>query len=399
MKKHTKQEEVKKKAVLVKNIVKTKDLPKKEEKKDVLKSPEPEQKKVAPEKKEQKPVPVQKEKPIKRSHHEQKRIFSNFIKKAGIELSFEEINRKIVTISGILMTVVGIVLLFTFVFKRTFIMDALSFFLSTTVLVGIVSFILLWAGFFVFVDYIIYKRRKEMEAVFPDFLQLTAANINAGMPIDRALWFAIRPKFGILAKEMEHVAKATMVGENLNTALMDFSNKYDSLTIKRAMNLLLEGLESGGEIGDLLTRISNNLMETENLRKEMASGVTTYVIFILFATLGAAPFLFGLTTELIVIMTSIMSSISVGSDASSMGGIGAMMANAGGNSISLTDYQTFAIASICISATFAAIIISVIQKGEVKESFKKIPLYILIGVGLYFVAFKLMNWLLGGFFA
>jgi pilus assembly protein TadC len=396
MKKQAK-EEVKKEDLLEKDVVKTKDLRKKEEK-ETIKKPEQEQKKSIPEKKEQKPVLGKKEKPIKRSHHEQKRVFSNFIRKAGIELSFEEINRKIITISGSLMFVVGVILLFTFVFKRTFVMDALTFFLSTTVLVGIVSFIILWGGFFIFVDYIIYKRRKEMEAVFPDFLQLTAANINAGMPIDRALWFAIRPKFGILAKEMESVAKATMVGENLNSALIEFSNKYDSLTIKRAMNLLLEGLESGGEIGDLLTRISNNLMETENLKKEMASGVTTYVIFILFATLGAAPFLFGLTTELIVIMTSIMSSIAVGSDASSMGGIGAMMANAGGNSISITDYQIFAISSVCISATFAAIIISVIQKGEVKESFKKIPLYILVGVGLYFIAFKLMNWLLGGFF-
>jgi pilus assembly protein TadC len=394
MKKDQKLNEVKKKAEPIKEIVKEESL-KKEEKREQV----PELKKQIPKKTEQKQAHIEKEKPIKRSQHEQKRIFLNFIKKAGIDISFGEVNKKIITFAGVLVLVVGVALLVTFLFKKTFFMDALTFLLSTMVIVGIVSYIVLWGGFFVFVDYIIYKRRKEMEAVFPDFLQLTAANINAGMPIDRALWFAIRPKFGILAKEMERVAKATMVGENLNSALMDFSNKYDSITIKRAMNLLLEGLESGGEIGDLLTRISNNLRETENLKKEMASSVTTYVIFILFATLGAAPFLFGLTTELIVIMTSIMSSIAVGTDASSMGGIGAMMANAGGNSISLADYQTFAIASVCISATFAAIIISVIQKGEVKESFKKIPLYILIGVGLYLVAFKLMNWLLGGFFA
>jgi len=340
-----------------------------------------------------------KEKPLKRSQHEQIRIFSNFIKKAGIESSFGEVNRKIVYICAVLVGAISLFLIFDIIIQKSFFMDALTLFLSVVLAVAVVSYILLWGGFFIYVDYIIYKRRKEIEAVFPDFLQLTAANINAGMPIDRALWFAIRPKFGILAKEMESVAKATMVGENLNSALLDFSNRYDSVTVKRAMNLLIEGLESGGEIGDLLTRVANNIRETEILKKEMASGVTTYVIFILFATLGAAPFMFGLTTELIVIMTSIMSNISMGDDAQSAGGIGSMLSNSGGESISIVDYQIFAVTSVCISAIFAAIITSVMQKGEIKEAFKKIPGFMIAGVTIYFIAFKLMNLLLGGFFS
>jgi pilus assembly protein TadC len=340
-----------------------------------------------------------KEKQAKRSQHEQNRIFSDFIKKAGIEIGFEEINRRIILGVGSLALATSLFLIVQFIIKKTFLWDAVTFFLSVVILIIVFSYILIWGGIFFYVDYIIYKRRKEIEAVFPDFLQLTAANINAGMPIDRALWFAIRPKFGILAKEMERVAKATMVGENLNKALLDFSNKYDSVTVKRAMNLLLEGLESGGEIGDLLTRVSNNIRETEMLKKEMASSVTTYVIFISFASLGAAPFLFGLTTELIVIMTSIMSNIMVGQGGSSSGGLGSMMAGAGGNSISVADFQIFAMTSICISSTFAAIIISVIQKGEVKEAFKKIPFFVGAGLVIYLIAFKAMNMLLGGFFS
>ena len=244
---------------------------------------------------------------------------------------------------------------------------------------------------------VIFNRRKEIEAVFPDFLQLTAANINAGMPIDRALWFAIRPRFGILAKEMENVAKATMVGENLNKALIDFSEKYDSIVIKRALNLLLEGIESGGEVGDLLTRVANNMRETEILKKEMASNVMTYVIFILFATLGAAPFLFGLTTELVVIMKSILGGIQIGESTQSFGGIGGGLSISGG-AVSVTDYQIFAIFSICLSSFFAGIITSIIQKGNAKEAYKRIPLFMVIGVVNYFIAYKALNLLLGGFF-
>jgi pilus assembly protein TadC len=67
-------------------------------------------------------------------------------------------------------------------------------------------FISLLVVFFYF-DYKIYQRTKEIEEVLPEFLQLTSANISAGMTIDRALWFAVRPKFGVLAKEIEEVAK------------------------------------------------------------------------------------------------------------------------------------------------------------------------------------------------
>ena len=217
------------------------------------------------------------------------------------------------------------------------------------------------------------------------------------MPIDRALWFAIRPRFGILAKEMETVAKATMVGENLNTALTEFTARYDSVTITRSINLLLEGLDSGGEIGDLLSRVANNIRETEILKKEMASSVTTYVIFILFATLGAAPFLFGLTTELIVIMQSILSNISVGDSGPSMGGLAGSF-SISGSAISIIDYQIFAIVSVVISSFFAAIITSVIQKGNAQESLKNIPVYIIIGIVNYFIAFTLLNSFLGSFF-
>ena len=341
---------------------------------------------------------VKKEREKKKSFYEQKRFFTNFIKLAGIDTDFDVIHKKIITLTVIPIALATVFLLINFFIKKTFLTDALSLLFSLWVFGSAAIYLIFWSSLFVYIDFSIYKRRKEIEAVFPDFLQLTAANINAGMPIDRALWFAIRPRFGILANEMEAVAKSTMVGENLSKALIDFSNKYDSITIKRALNLLLEGLESGGEIGDLLTRVANNIQETEILKKEMAASVTTYVIFILFATLGAAPFLFGLTTELVVIMTSIIGQISTGEGGSSFGGIGGGLLSSSGNTISVTDYQIFAITSICISTFFASIITSIIQKGDAKEAFKKFPIYALFGVVLYFIAFKLLDLMLGGFF-
>lgn len=333
----------------------------------------------------------------KKSTHEKNKFFLKIIQKSGIDSGFSVINKTIFYSTLVPLILITIYLLITFKSNNTYFSDAIGFLLPLWLFGGIGLFLVLWICFFFYVDYRIYTRKKEIEAVFPDYLQLVAANINAGMPVDKSLWFAIRPRFGILAKEMEEVAKATMVGKKLSDALVEFSKKYDSLIIQRALNLLLEGMESGSEIGDLLSRVATNMRETEIIKKEMAANVTTYVIFILFATVGVAPFLFGLTTELIVIMNSIFSNMNFGESSSSFGGMGSMFSNSS-NSITLQDYQIFAISSIIMSSTFAAIIISIIQKGNAKESLKQIPVYSIIGIIIYFISFSLLHWMLGGFF-
>jgi len=173
-------------------------------------------------------------------------------------------------------------------------------------------------------DLKIYQRRLGIEDVMPDFLQLTSANIRAGMSIDRALWYAVRPRFGVLAKEIETVAKQTLSGHDLNTSLLTFSKKYDSAMVQRSMSLLIKGVEAGGEIGDLLNKISLNIQETKTMKKEIAANIMTYAIFITAASIIMAPAMFGLSYQLLSVIQSIMSSINMG-EMSSAGGFAALM--------------------------------------------------------------------------
>lgn len=274
--------------------------------------------------------------------------------------------------------------------------------LLITLMLWCLGFVLLllslWCCFFAIIDLKIYQRKKQIEEVFPDFLQLTSANISAGMPIDRALWFAVRPRFGVLANEIEDVAKSTLVGEKLGVALQTFADKYESLIVQRSINLLLEGLEAGGEIADLLNRVAKNIVDTRIIKREMASNVTTYVIFISFAALVGAPFLFGLSTELIVIMQSILGNIDMGSSTQSYGGIGGMM-TASPDSIAIGDYKIFAVICIIITSFFSSVLVTIIRKGEVKEGLHLIPIFIGIGLVVYFIAISLLHLMLSGFFA
>src|SRR5690606_31700886 len=156
------------------------------------------------------------------------KILSEFIIKSGFDFDPRQLHKKVLTICMIICSVFSVILLATpFVLDFSF-ASAIIYILITWIVGLGLLYLLILLGIFFYLDYCLYNRTKEIEEVLPEFLQLTSANISAGMPIDRALWFAVRPKFGVLAKEIEAVAKSTLAGDDLEKALKDFAQKYDS---------------------------------------------------------------------------------------------------------------------------------------------------------------------------
>jgi len=249
-----------------------------------------------------------------------------------------------------------------------------------------------WLIIYVYLDLKIYQRTKDIEEVLPDFLQLASANISAGMPVDQALWFAVRPNFGVLAKEIEDVAKSTIAGEDLEKALLGFTQRYKSLILKRSINLMIEGMRAGGEMADLLSRIALDIQETKLMRKEIAASVMTYVIFISFATIFAAPFLFALSTQLLSIVQGIMSELDLSKISS-----GSFNMNASGDSIKIRDFRIFSVLILVVSSIFSASIVSVIRRGNVKDGVKLIPTFVVVSLVLYFIANYIVGSLMGTF--
>ncbi len=235
----------------------------------------------------------------------------NYLEKAGIDnLTSNKVISNIARLTFITCSIVSVIFIVFSLISQKSMMSLITLLLGFWVTFFPLIFALYWVIFLVYLDLKIFHRTNEIEHVFPDFLQLTSANISAGMPIDKALWYAVRPSFGVLAKEIEIVAKTTMAGEELSLALTTFAKKYNSKMIQQSVNLLLEGVDAGGEIADLLSKISLNIEETKILKKEMAASVTTYVIFITFASIIAAPVLFGLSTQLLIVIKGITANMS-----------------------------------------------------------------------------------------
>jgi len=308
-----------------------------------------------------------------------KKFFKEELDKAGIEINTDEFLATFTIIGILIAAVISAVR-----FYPAPIITLLAIFIIITPLC-VATLIALFHGY---LTVRIYNRVKHMEEILPNYLQLVASNIRSGMMIDKALWLAIRPRFGVLAKEMEMVAKKSMAGEDIIIALKYFAKKYDSELIKRSIGLLVDGMESGGKIASLLNKISWSIREAQITRKEMAANVTTYVIFISFTVLVAAPFLYALGHTLLIVMQKILPNIRGG-------GIGISIGNIG---ITPKEFTTFSILSLSITSFMSAMIVSTIQKGSVKAGIKYVPVFIATTVILFIIAKTILGSVFGGLF-
>jgi len=254
----------------------------------------------------------------------------------------------------------------------------------------IAAVLLLLAGLtmllvYFYLDIRIYNRTKEIERILPEFLQFVAGNLRGGMSFDRALWSAIRPRFGILANEVEIAAKKVMTGEDVDEALKEFTKMYDSPMLRRAFDLIIEGMRSGGKIVYLIDKVIENINETNTLKKEMAASVTSYVIFISFVIMIVAPGLLGLSFQLLTIVSSFTAKLG----ASAGGAASSMPIKFSSVAIKPEDFVQFSQMCIAVLGGFAAMIISIIKKGDIKSGLKYIPVYIAVGFFTYWL-FKLV---------
>ncbi len=339
---------------------------------------------------------VKKAQQKKLTSQERRLRIKNYLERAGLGVHPQKLSKTIFNVAVLINLIISGYLIYYF--SVTYGVTWATLVASMVVLwifIFIILIFAMWMIFYLAVDLHIFRRKVEMEDVLPDFLQLTAANINAGMTIDRALWFAVRPRFGVLAKEIEIVAKETMSGVDLNKALKRFADRYDSLILKRSISMLIEGIEAGGEIGDLLNRIALNIQEQKSLLKEMSANVTTYVIFITFATLAAAPFLFAMSGVLISVVENIGSVLGTTSKVATSVGIPLSFSGTG---VTQSDFKIFAVVSLIITSLFSAMMVSIIKKGNVKSGMKYIPIFIFVTLTLYFIIDRVVKGLTSLFF-
>ncbi len=305
------------------------------------------------------------------------RFFDKLLASAGYEKRGDEILGKILIVN-IISILIGITIHLNII---------------TLFSIVIAPYLLLYLFLLLKID----AREREIEKNLPDFLQLASANIRAGMTIDQALWFAIREQYGILAKEMKQVAKENFSGTPLTEAFSKLKDKYRSKILKRAMVLIIEGLNSGGKMAEILERVAWDIQKTFTMRKEVSANVKMYEMFIMFAVIIGAPALFGLSHYLLKMMTSLGAN-ELGAEASSvMGRAGVFTIIPSGTAISPEVFFYFAISCITITALFASFIIAMISKGRAKEGIKLFPIILAISLSCFIAVSKALAMILSAY--
>jgi len=139
-------------------------------------------------------------------------------------------------------------------------------------------------------------------------------------------------------------------------------------------------------------KIAINIQENKITKREMAANVTTYVIFISFATIAAAPVLFALSGVLIRVISNLGGTLGGGASAASTSGFGITFSGGG---IEYADFRIFAVVTLIITSFFSAVIIATIKKGNIRSGLKYIPIFIIITVTLFLIADRILGKLLG----
>jgi pilus assembly protein TadC len=230
----------------------------------------------------------------------------------------------------------------------------------------------------------IYKRTKEIEKILPDYLQVVSSNLKGGLSFEKSLWNAMRPEFGVIAKEVAMVAKKVMTGNDLADALEEFTSKYDSPLLRRSFDLIIGEIESGGQIALIVDKVIDNIRKTKALKEEMSASTLSYMIFIGAIVIVIAPGLFALSYHLLKVMAGFSAKLTEVT-------LPGIPVSIGMHGIDVGDFKLFSVlALICISF-FSAMLISIIEKGDIKGGVKYIPAFIISSMFFYFLFITILS--------
>ncbi|MBI5003032.1 type II secretion system F family protein [Candidatus Woesearchaeota archaeon] len=251
------------------------------------------------------------------------------------------------------------------------------------------AFIALFMLFmYMYLDIKIFNRTKKMEDVLPDFLQEVSSNLKGGLAFEKSLWVAIKPRFGILANEIALAAKKVMTGTDVDIALNEFANKYNSPMLKRAMELIVSEIQSGGKVADIIDRVVENLKKTKALKDEMTASVLTYMIFIGAIVIFISPMLFALAYNLLIVISKVAALLAT---TAATGGTTGLLSNIGNINVNKEDFVWFSRIALGVIAFFSSMIVSIIEKGNIRGGVKYIPIFIVSTEVVYIIALKIMT--------
>lgn len=181
-------------------------------------------------------------------------------------------------------------------------------------------------------------------------------------------------------------------GSSFEESFKKISDKIESNIFEKTISLIIEGIQKGGELGDLLLKISSDLRDEYAMKKEINANISIYVTLIIISAVFAAPILFGASTvvaDTLDTQSSFQTSdIEIGRSEIINDFFGV---DFGLNEINKESIQIFSIISMLVTNLFASILIGIIKFNKETLGLKYFPVIATISISIYFIVVNLLG--------
>jgi flagellar protein FlaJ len=148
------------------------------------------------------------------------------------------------------------------------------------------------------------RRISKIDNVFPDFVRDLAESRRAGMTFTKAIIFASRGNYGILTSEIQKISQQVSWGSSVSDALIAFSKRVNTRSIRRTISLIIEASKSGGNVADVLDVAAKDAREIKLLESERKANMASYVVVIYVGMFVFLAIILILTVSFIPAMTA-----------------------------------------------------------------------------------------------
>lgn len=208
------------------------------------------------------------------------------------------------------------------------------------------------------------EREKEKDKMFLEFSRNLVESVKSGTPISRSIVNVREKDYGSLTPHIDKLTNQISLGIPVKEALATFALDTKSKTISRAITLISEAEQAGGEIGTILESVAKSVSQTEELKKERRAAIYSlvvqgYIIFFIFIIIML------IMQFKIIPMTVSLSA--EGADISELGVAGGLFH---GESLSVEEMTRLFLYLLIVQGFFAGLTIGKLAEGSIKAGIK-----------------------------
>ena len=235
--------------------------------------------------------------------------------------------------------------------------------LFSTTINSILAFISVLIGLiYAYPYWRVMKKTEEMEKFLPDAFFYLASSLRAGISFSEALEELTTAKFGALTDEFRKTVAEIRKGRPTVDALRAFAiRNRRSPVIYRSMMIVIEALERGAPMSEVLVSVANDVREILRIQKERKASTGMQTMFFIITSGFVGPMILGI----------------VGKVMESMSGAGT------GISLPIQAIQNVIFGFVVLQAIVSGIGIGVIREGKYTSGIKYAFLLVAMGVIIY----------------